>query len=136
GDDGLAAVARITPDQIVEHAALGADVADSAGLMHIEMRRAIENAVMHHPSPLWIGLRCRHLKFRAVVLQRNIGRKAVARGQTISPHQRGRGAPKHIAAGPTGKRGTPGIHDAVSSLWIFAARLLCDTPRVPRILMP
>ena len=28
--DGLAAVARIAPDQVVEHAALGADVADGA----------------------------------------------------------------------------------------------------------
>src|SRR5262249_22637782 len=35
-DDGLATVARITPDQIVEHAALSADVADSARLMHVE----------------------------------------------------------------------------------------------------
>src|SRR4029077_3882463 len=45
GDDGLATVARISPDQVVEHATLSADVADSARLMHIEMRRAIENAV-------------------------------------------------------------------------------------------
>src|SRR5205807_6167776 len=45
GDDGLATVARITPDQIVERAALSADIADGAGLMHIEMRRAVENAV-------------------------------------------------------------------------------------------
>ena len=86
GDDGLATVARITPDQVVEHAALSADVADSARLMHVEMRGAIENAVAHHPSLLWIGLRCRHLKLRAVVLHRNIGGEAVARGQTVSPH--------------------------------------------------
>src|SRR5262249_53054489 len=63
GNDGLATVARITPDQVVEHAALSADIAASAGVMHINMRRAIENAGAHHPSPLWIGLRCRHLKF-------------------------------------------------------------------------
>src|SRR4029077_5425015 len=44
-DDGLATVARITPDQIVKHAALGADVADSARLMHVKMWRTIENAV-------------------------------------------------------------------------------------------
>src|SRR4029077_1783079 len=52
GHDGLATVARITPDQVVEHAALGADVADSARLMHVEMRGAIEDAVTQHPSPL------------------------------------------------------------------------------------
>src|SRR5262249_15077810 len=43
GDDGLATVARITPDQVVKHAALSADVADRARLMHVEMRGAIEN---------------------------------------------------------------------------------------------
>src|SRR5258708_18493461 len=101
GDDGLAAVARIAPDQVVEHAALGADVADSAGLMDVEMRGAIENAVAHHPSPLWIGLRCRYLKLRAVVFQRNIGGETVAWGQTVSSHQRGCATTKHIAAGPT-----------------------------------
>src|SRR6516165_11468588 len=86
GDDGLATVARITPNQVVEHATLSADIADSARLMDIEMGRAIENAVAHHPSPPWIGLRCRYLKLRAVVLHRNIGGEAVARGQTVSPH--------------------------------------------------
>src|SRR5207245_262883 len=80
GDDGLAAVARITPDQVVEHAALSADVADSTRLMHVEMRRAIENAVAQDPAALWIGLRGRHLKLRAVVLQRNIGSEAVTWG--------------------------------------------------------
>ena len=38
GDDGLATVARITPDQVVEYAALSADVADRARFMHVEMR--------------------------------------------------------------------------------------------------
>ena len=52
GDDGLAAVARIAPDQVVEHASLGADVADGARLMHVEMRRAIEDAVAHHAAAL------------------------------------------------------------------------------------
>src|SRR5271165_5221117 len=120
GDDGLATVARITPDQVVEHAALSADVADSARLMHVEMRGAIENAVAHHPSPLWIGLRCRYLKLRAVVLHRNIGGEAVAWGQTVSPHQRGCATTKHIAAGPTGTCGMPNNHDAGILLWIFS----------------
>src|SRR5205823_14965616 len=62
GHDRLAAVARIAPDQIVEHAALRADVPDSARLMHVEMRGAIEDAVTQHASPLWTGLRCRHLE--------------------------------------------------------------------------
>src|SRR5882762_1289999 len=112
GDDGLATVARIAPNQVIEHAALSADVADSARLMHVEMRRAIENAVAHHASPLWIGLRCRHLKLRAVVLHRNIGGEAVAWGQTERPQQRGCATTKHIAAGPTGTRGMPSNHDA------------------------
>src|SRR6202035_812719 len=131
GDDGLATVARIAPDQVVEHAALSADVADSARLMHVEMRRAIENAVAHHPSSLWIGLRCRYLKLRAVVLHRNIGGEAVARGQTVSPHQRGCATTKHIAAGPTGTCGMPSNHDVVSSLWIFAECLFIRHPEVP-----
>jgi len=112
GDDGLAAVARITPDQVVEHAALSADVADRARLMHVEMRRPIENAVAHHSAPLWIGLRRRELKFLAVVLHRNIGGEAVARGQTVNPHQRGGATKEHIAAGQTGTRGMPSFHDA------------------------
>src|SRR4029077_13574571 len=66
GDDGLAAVARVTPDQVVEHAAMSADVADRPRLMHVEMRRAIENAVAHFPAPLRIGLGGGHLEFRAV----------------------------------------------------------------------
>src|SRR5205807_5534184 len=107
GDDGLPTVARITPDQVVEHATLSADIADSARLMHVEMRRAIENAVAHHPSPLWIGLWCRHLKLRTVVLRRNIGGEAVARRKPVSPHQRGCATTKHVAAGPTGTRGMP-----------------------------
>ena len=32
----------IAPDQVVEHAALRAEAADRAGLMHVEMRRPIE----------------------------------------------------------------------------------------------
>src|SRR5258708_1437085 len=76
------------------------------------MRRAIENAVTHYPSPLCLGLPRRHLELRAVVLQRNIGGEAVAWGQTVGPHQRGCPTTEHIAAGPTGARGMPGIHDA------------------------
>src|SRR6201987_4435041 len=112
GDDGLATVARIAPNQVVEHAPLSADIADSARLMHIEMRRAIENAVAHYPAPLWIGLGCGYLKFRAVVLHRDIGGEAIARGQTVSPHQRGCTTTNDIAAGQTGARGMPSIHDA------------------------
>ena len=85
GDDALAAVARIAPDQVVEHASLGADVADGARLMHVEMRRPIEDAVAHHAAPLRIGFRRRHLELRPVVLVRNIGGKAVAWRQTVGP---------------------------------------------------
>src|SRR6202035_4782414 len=126
GDDGLATVTRITPDQVVEHAALSADIADSTRLMHIEMRRAIENAVAHHPSPLWTGLRCRYLKLRAVVLHRNVGGEAVARGQTVRSHQRGCAPTKHVAARQTGTRGMLSIHDAVILPLDFAVCLLCD----------
>ncbi len=45
GDDRLAAVARIAPDQVVEHAALRAEVVDRARLVHVEMRRAHRDAV-------------------------------------------------------------------------------------------
>ena len=110
GDDGLAAVARIAPDQVVEHASLGADVADGARLMHVEMRRPIEDAVAQHATPLWIGVRSRHLKLRPIVLVRNISGEAVARGQTVSPQHRGGAAAKDVAAGPTGTRGMLGKH--------------------------
>src|SRR4051794_38142464 len=134
GDDGLAAVARITPDQVVEHAALSADVADSARLMHVEMRRAVENAIAHHSSALCIGLRRRHLELRAVVLQRNIGGQAVAWRETVTPHQRGCAAAKHIAAGPNGACGMPSKHDGVSSPRALTNVFLAGVPGFPRLL--
>src|SRR5437763_14987792 len=81
--------------------------------MHVKMRGAIEDAVAQHPSRLWIRLRRRHLKLRAVVLRRNIGGDAVAWREAVSPHQRGCATTvKDIAARPVGARGMPGRHDA------------------------
>src|SRR5205823_14770421 len=114
-------------DQIVEHAALRADVPDSARLMHVEMRRAIEDTVTQHASPLWTGLRCRHLKLRAVVLHRNIGREAEARRQAVCPDQRSDAVSKHIAARPTVTRGLGCVHDAASSLWVLLLNVVCPT---------
>ena len=100
GNNGLAAVARVAADQVVEHATLGADIADGAGLMHIEMRRAVQHAIAQHAAALGVRLRCRHLEFRSVVFVRDVGGEAVARGQTIGPHQCGGTPAQHVAARP------------------------------------
>src|SRR5690242_19784787 len=89
-DDGLATVARTTPDQGVEHAALSADVANSARLMHVEMRRVIENAVAHHAARFWIGLRAAICNFepslrRNFALHNGFGTRNLCRRQAHAP---------------------------------------------------
>ena len=54
-DDRLAAVARVAPDQIVEHASHGAEIEDGAGLMQIEMRRPHRDAMRITPPGLGLG---------------------------------------------------------------------------------
>ena len=56
GDDGLAAVARIAADQIVEHAALASQAVDGARLVHVEMRRPRGDAVAQDAAALGVGL--------------------------------------------------------------------------------
>ena len=83
-NDGLAAVARIVPDQVVEHAALGADVADGAGLLEVEMRRPVEDADAEHAAVLRIRLRRGELEFRAVEFVGNV-RQCVGRVAAHTP---------------------------------------------------
>ena len=85
GDDGLAAVARIAANEIVEHAALAAEAVDRARLVHVEMRRPRGDAVAQHAAALGVGLGRGELKLGAVELvrhlsQREIGAQAVGRG--------------------------------------------------------
>ncbi|MER2603222.1 MAG: hypothetical protein ABTR27_12790, partial [Candidatus Competibacter phosphatis] len=56
GNDGLAAVARIAPNEVVEHAALAAEAVDRAGLVEVEMRRPRSDAVTQHATCLGVGL--------------------------------------------------------------------------------
>src|SRR5271166_2093090 len=56
GNDRLAAVARIVPYQIVEHAAHGAESADRPRLVNVEMRRAHQNPIAQHAAAFWIWL--------------------------------------------------------------------------------
>ena len=68
GNDGLAAVARVAPDQVVEHAALAAQAVDGAGLMEVEVRRPHGDGVFQHAARLRIRLRRLELELRAVEL--------------------------------------------------------------------
>ena len=108
GDDGLAAVARIAPDQVVEHAALRAQAVDGARLVHVEMRRPVGDAVAQHAAALRVGLRRRELEFRAVELHRDVGGQAVARGQAVSAGRRRRAALAEIRGGSTPDAWNPG----------------------------
>ena len=69
GDDGLTAVARVAPDQIVEHASHCTEVEDGAGLVEVEMRRPHRNAHAHHAAVFGIGLGRFELKFGTVEFQ-------------------------------------------------------------------
>src|SRR5215813_10390185 len=65
-NDALPAVAWITPDQIVIHTALCADIGDSAGLMHIEVSWRTQDPVAQDPTAFGIGLRRPELPLRPV----------------------------------------------------------------------
>ena len=127
-------LSRGSLDQVVEHASLGSDISDGARLVHVEMRRTVEDAVTQHAARFRIGLRRRHLKFRAVVFVRNIGGEAMARGQAVRPHQRGGAALKRVATGPTRTRGIFGIHGAGISLSTFFYWSLLDVVILGRYL--
>jgi hypothetical protein len=86
GDDGLAAVARITANEVVEHAALAAEAVDGARLVHVEMRRAGGDAVAQHAAALGVGFGRPELELGAVELGGHLGSRevraeAVGRGQ-------------------------------------------------------
>ncbi len=57
GDDGLAAVARVAPDQIVEHASHRTEIENGAGLVEVEMRRPYRDSHANDAAVLgvWLG---------------------------------------------------------------------------------
>ena len=69
GDNGLAAVARVTPDQVVEHAPHRTEVEEGARLMEVKMRRPYWNAHAHDATVFGVGLGRLELKFGAVEFQ-------------------------------------------------------------------
>jgi hypothetical protein len=87
GNDGLAAVARIAPHQVVEHATLAAQAVDGARLMEVEVRRPHGDAVLQHAALLGVGLGCCELEFRTV----EFGRHALRHGIPWHAVQGGRG---------------------------------------------
>src|SRR5215831_5445943 len=86
GNDRFAAVARIAPDQVVEHAALGAQVIDGARLVHIEMRQAVGDAIAKHAPAFRVWLRRAELEFSPVELAGNV-REYEAGGQPIGSRE-------------------------------------------------
>src|SRR6516162_4347998 len=100
GDDRLAAVARVAPDQVVEHASLGAQVEDGSGLVHIEMRWPQRDAQAQDAPGFGIGLGSGELKFRAIELVRYLGGMTEAPGQSINAGHYGSAALQKAAARP------------------------------------
>jgi hypothetical protein len=58
--------ARVAADQIVEHAALGAEIEKSPGLMNVEMRRSVGDAHAKDAAGFSIGFRRRELEPQTV----------------------------------------------------------------------
>src|ERR1051326_9062749 len=98
GNDRLAPVARIAPDQIVEHAALCADVVDCRSLVDIEMRRPHRDAVSQDTAALRVRLRGLEPKTRAVEFIGNFGSENRPTGQP--PQSCCRATLKDLAAVP------------------------------------
>src|SRR5215510_10648904 len=57
GNDGLAAVQRIAPDEVIVHRPLRPQVGDRAGLVDIKMRWGTEDPIAQHPTAFGMGLR-------------------------------------------------------------------------------
>src|SRR5262249_20681331 len=74
GDDGLSAVAWVTPDEIVIHAELHDR---GALLMHIEMRWCGDEAVAQDSAALGLGLGCPELKPCAIKRAGDLRRQAL-----------------------------------------------------------
>jgi hypothetical protein len=66
GDDGLARIARVAPDQVVEHAGLAAQTVDRTGLVEVEVRRARGDGVFQDAARFRVGLLRLELEFAAV----------------------------------------------------------------------
>jgi hypothetical protein len=119
GDDRLAAVARIVPDQIVEHWGHRAQCPECPGLVNIEMGRAHQKSDAQHAAGFGIGLRSCELKFRAVELVRDFGGMAEARRQTIDSSGYGGGTLQKTATGPPRAFELRVVHNASLPLGLF-----------------
>jgi len=114
GDDGLAAVARVASDQVVELHRLRRQAVDRARLVHVEMRRAHRDAVAQDAARFRVGFRRRELELGAVELQRDVGqrpigpqapggrghRRAAAQHGTPAQMPPGRIYPLHVLSSP------------------------------------
>jgi len=117
-DDCLAAIARVAPDQIVEHAALGAEIVEGAGLVHVEMRGPVGQTHAQYATRFRVGFGGFQLKFGTVELVRDVS------GQGIGPahgiHTRGgRSAAPHELASRPPRTVTASIGHDVPPLRIF-----------------
>ncbi|MGC2202661.1 MAG: hypothetical protein WA633_21305 [Stellaceae bacterium] len=114
GNDRLAAVAGVVPDQVVEHATHGAECGDRACLVNVEMRRAHQNPVAQHTAVFRVGLRRLELKLGAVELVGNVGGVAKAHLQPIESRDGGGTALQKAAAGPPRAHETRVAHTVFS----------------------
>ena len=125
GDDGLAAVARVAPDQVVEHAALAAQAVDRAGLMHVEMRRARGDGVSQHAARLRVGLRRLELELRAVELVGHALRQGEPCACRRRLPRRRRPTPLTNSRRFTRERSGRVVFIALPPIWPFPDRALC-----------
>src|SRR5262249_25680946 len=73
GNNGLATIARIAANEVVEHAALAAEAVDGARLVHVEMRGARGDAVAQYTTAFGVGFRRFQLKVGTVEFHRQVG---------------------------------------------------------------
>ena len=103
-NDRLATIARVTPDQIVEHAGLGAQIVECSGLMDIEMWLAAGERHPQHTAAFGVRFRRGKLELGAIELVRHALSQAYVRQETQGGSRHGCAALKESPPGP---RGTP-----------------------------
>ena len=118
GDDRLAAVTRIMPDQVIIHATLRPDAADGAGLLEVEMRQTVEYADTQHPASFRIWLRRSELELRTIEFV-GYRRQRVGRPQSIRRGHRRSAAPEKTTAGPALVSPVHSVHCSVAFLCFF-----------------
>src|SRR5262245_54501875 len=139
GNDGLAAVARVAADEVVEHAALAAEIVDGARLMHVEMRWTAGDAVAQHAATLGIELGRLQLELGTIEFIRHLGRGVIG-AETVSCSDSGsttlQSRLQDLATVPLRTPKAPTNHAVSSTFCIFCYAQALSRCRLRRLLAP